>query len=481
MVLQLGQLTTFNTLFELQQFASSLAYSQVAEPQVYVDPTYQWISIGEQTLHLQNLRDGMQKLIQTAKDAYLCLSGDGAWVGLQTGLKVVDDLSNMRRGYSFLDEPPFRNEKHDFFLSLVERRRLGAVMVDGTWTWDHVAMRELLDTADRVWGHVIHALYVGAHLSTRVTQFLQHQIRNSDRPRNLFFQGKEGFLFTRYSKTTHLKGRDSCIPAFLPEPLRELLLVLLGSGFREAQAILAGVVYGEEARWLYRTYVSFTAIPTSWLRSPYLSYLCVANGKKITPEEFYRDLPKRNYQAFGCQWGAREFRQGMITLAHQFISPSESYACADNLLAEAADHSTEVDVGHYAVVHGTLPRVTNNQMNKHRWLAEEWGSLLGLGPFSPPEPVGIVRRKARSTKAPEADELAAQVSILVADAVMDRLATLGLTRSVIDTLCHAASRQSVLPGPEPPKFQPSIPSTSQVGWFPEEVRAFSKADEYVPS
>lgn len=428
-------------LFELQQFASSLAYTQVVEPQVYVDPAHQWISIGEQTLYLQNLRDGMQKLIQTAKDLYLCLSGDDAWVGLPIALKVIDNLSNMRRGYSFLDEPPFRSERYTFFLSLVERRKLGTFMADGTWAWDHVAVKEFLDSADRLWSYIIHALYVGAHLSTRVTQFLQHQIRNADRPRNLFFQGEEGFFFTRYSKTTHLKGRDSCIPAFLSEPLRELLLILLGSGFREAQAILAGVVYGAEARWLYRTYVFCIVIPTSRLSSFYISYLCVANGKRTTPEEFCRDLPKRNYETFSCQWGARDFRQGMITLAHQFISPNEIFVCADDLLAEAADHSTEVDVGHYAVVHGTLPRVTNNQMNKHRCLAEEWGSLLGLGPFPPPEPVGVVRRKTRSMKTPEANELATQVATLVVDAVMDKLTAIGLTRNTIDMLQHLFEMQ----------------------------------------
>ncbi|KAI9456768.1 hypothetical protein HD554DRAFT_2177923 [Boletus coccyginus] len=407
MVLRLGRQTPFNMLFELQQFMSSQAYGQEADPQVYVDPSYQWISIGKQTLHLQSLRDGMQTLIRTVKDLYVTLSGEDVWVGLPAGLKVIDDLSNLGRGYSFLEELPFRVEKHSFFLSLVQRQRLGTVMADGMWSWDHVAVREFLDSADRLWGYAIHALYVGVHLSTRVTQFLQHQIRNADRPRNLFFTGEEGFFFTRYSKTTHLKGRDSCVPAVLSEPLRELLLVLLGSGFREAQAILAGIEHGEEAQSLYQT------------------YLCVANGKRVTPDEFCRDLPKRNHEIFGCLWGARDFRQGMITLAHEFISPNQSFACADDLLAEAADHSAEVDVAHYGVVHGALPRVTNNDMNNHRWLAEEWGSLLGLGPFPPPEPVQAVRRKTRSTKEAEVNQLAAQVAAQVADVMMKRLADLG--------------------------------------------------------
>lgn len=239
-------------IFELQQFVSSLVYNQVADPHVYVDPKHQWISIGKETLHLQKLREGMQRLIQTVKDMYIELSGDSSWPGLPEPLSIVDDLSNTTRGYCFLEEEPFRWRMDSFFLSLVERRKLGTLTGPGQWAWDMVAVREFLERADRLWCHLVHALFVGVHLSTRVAQFLQHQLRNVDRPRNLMFQGEEGFFLTRYSKTTNLKGVDSCTPAILSQPLKELLLVLLGSGFREAQAILAGLEHGEEACWLYR-------------------------------------------------------------------------------------------------------------------------------------------------------------------------------------------------------------------------------------
>ena len=66
---------------------------------------------------------------------------------------------------------------------------------------------------------------------------------------------------------------------------------------------------------------------------------------------------------FRCGWGARDFRQGMITLACEFIAPDESFACADKVLAEAADHSRAVDVAHYAVVYSSLSHITNNDMN----------------------------------------------------------------------------------------------------------------------
>lgn len=232
--------------------ASALAYSQVLDPNVFVDPDREWISIGTETLRLDHLRSGVARLIQDAKAAFLHLSQQDHWPSMSE-LHLTDDLGKTDRGYSFLDEAPFSNRKHEFFLSSVQNWKLGSLSANGHWSWDEAAIKEFLRRSDRMWGHVIYALFVGTQLSTRVNQFLQIQLRNADRPRNLIFQGKEALLLGRYSKTTHTKGRDNCIPAFLAEPLRDLMLVLLGSGQRETQAILAGVIYGEEARSLYRT------------------------------------------------------------------------------------------------------------------------------------------------------------------------------------------------------------------------------------
>lgn len=239
-------------VWELQQVASALARSQVQDPDVFVDPAHTWISIGKETLHLDRLRSGMARLLQDAKTAFLHLVRQDQWPNISE-LHVVDDLGKADRGYSFLEEAHFSNRRHEFFLSAVQHWKLGSFSGNGDWSWDELAIKEFLHRSDKMWADVIYALYIGTQLSTRVRQFLQIQLCNADRPRNLIFQGKEAMLLGRYSKTTHMKGRDNCIPAFLAEPLRDLLLVLLGSGLREMQAILAGIVYGEESRTLYRT------------------------------------------------------------------------------------------------------------------------------------------------------------------------------------------------------------------------------------
>ena len=136
----------------------------------------------------------------------------------------------------------------------------------------------------------------------------------------------------------------------------------------------------------------------------------------------------------------------MITLGHEFISPNETFPCADELLAESADHSTEVDSSHYAVVHGALPRLSNNALSQHRWLSEEWSSLLGLGPHPPPEPVRVIRTRARSTTSLDPTVLALKVADLVSNTLMGKLEAVGITPNLIANLAQQRPMQAVPPG-----------------------------------
>ena len=125
----------------------------------------------------------------------------------------------------------------------------------------------------------------------------------------------------------------------------------------------------------------------------------------------------------------------MITLGREFISPNETFPnCADDLLAEAADHSTEVDLTHYAIVQGAVPRLSNSSLARHRWLAKEWSSLLGIGPQKPPEAMHARGTIAMSEKLLDARELAVQVSDMVTNAIMGKLAAIGLTAENIKKL-----------------------------------------------
>ncbi|KAG1835871.1 hypothetical protein F4604DRAFT_1944010 [Suillus subluteus] len=374
-VLRLGAPTTFNSIYEMQQYASSLAFNQKKEPNVYVDPEVESITIGTETMRMDKLREGIQGLLRDLKLRYTALTNSNFMLTRMPD-HVKDDLANTTRGYSFLSEEPFHKKRHSLFFFLVECYSLAMVDSSGRIAWNIPGIKALLGRTLRVWEPLYHLLYIATHISCRGTQFIDHQVCNADRHRNLFMGGNEMFILTGYSKTTGITDRDSCTPGFVPKDVAFWVLELLGGGLRTAEAILAGVAYGKEAEHLYRT------------------YLCVGGGERITSTKFSDNLKQWNHDYFDCRWGLRDFRQGAITMGREFISPEDSYDQADSILAESADHSTAVDLSHYAVVQGGAPRLSNNSMCKHRWLGDQWHSLLGLGPFPPPEAIRITKRNA---------------------------------------------------------------------------------------
>lgn len=121
-------------------------------------------------------------------------------------------------------------------------------------------------------------------------------------------------------------------------------------------------------------------------------------GSRIHPDQWYALFKQTNREVFQCAWGVRSFRQGAIAMAREFISASHAFTLADDLLAEGADHSTEIDHAHYGNIQGSIPELSNNAMEKHRWLGKEWHSFCGLGPFEPQEPIRRTRMRGGSAQ-----------------------------------------------------------------------------------
>jgi hypothetical protein len=251
-VLRLGRPTSFNIVYEMQQYASSLVFNQTREPNVYVDPDVQSITIGVHTMHMDKLRDGIQRLLQVSKSRYSALTNDIFMLKVVPE-QVKDDLTNSTRGYSLLSEDPFFKNRHNLFFYLVNHYNLAMVDNAGRLAWNIPGIKDLLRRSSCVWEPIYHLLYITTHISCRGTQFIDHKISNSDRHRNLFMQGMEMFLMTAYSKRTGITDRDSCTPGFVPKDIAFLVLEMIAGGLRTAEAILAGVAYGAEAEHVYRT------------------------------------------------------------------------------------------------------------------------------------------------------------------------------------------------------------------------------------
>jgi hypothetical protein len=203
-------------------------------------------------MQLKNLRDGINELFNEVERRYTTLT-KGNRIVKATPDDIIDDLTNTTRGYSFLSEEPFKQKAHSLFYFLVEEYGLAMVDSDGRIGWNIPQIKEFLRRSSYVWEPLYHLLFITTHISSRGTQFIDHQITNADRHRNLFVQLGEMFLLTTYSKTTSVTNHDSCTPGFLPKQVAYWVLEFLGGGLRNAESILAGIAYGKEVEHVYRT------------------------------------------------------------------------------------------------------------------------------------------------------------------------------------------------------------------------------------
>jgi hypothetical protein len=236
----------------MQQYASAMVFNQTRESNVYVDPGVESITIGTNTMHMQKLWDGIQKLIQVLKSRYAAFTNDNIVLN-RVPDQVKDNLTNTTRGYSLTSEEPFYKKRHGVFFYLVEHYNLAMVDNAGQVAWNIPGIKELLRRSLRIWEPLYKLLYITTHISCCGTQFVDHKVSNSDRHRNLFMQGSEMFLLTGYSKTTGITNCDSCTPGFVLKDVAFWVLEMLAGGLRTAEAILAGVVYGAKAEHVYRT------------------------------------------------------------------------------------------------------------------------------------------------------------------------------------------------------------------------------------
>ncbi|KAG1846662.1 hypothetical protein C8R48DRAFT_677762 [Suillus tomentosus] len=81
-------------LMDKDQDTDSVHSDDHEEPNVYVDPDVQSITIGVHTMHMDKLRDGIQRLLQVSKSRYSALTNDIFMLKVVPE-QVKDDLTNL--------------------------------------------------------------------------------------------------------------------------------------------------------------------------------------------------------------------------------------------------------------------------------------------------------------------------------------------------------------------------------------------------
>jgi hypothetical protein len=252
--ISLGQNTTFNMLYELQQYVSSMVFSQIQPPRLLWTPNFSSVMISGECLNLDKFRRGIQEVFAEVEVLFRGIRGNQALV-TKLPATFTDNLPNDRRNYSFLDHGPFTEHPHQLLIHLLgDKNQRYVSLVDQGLSWNIPALKLFLTKTGEINNLLSFLCFILPTMSTRITQFVDNKHRNDQRPRNLHMLGQEMFNLLRYHKMTNATGRDECIPAFYPPRLRDVMLEYLG-GIREVEEIFSRIVYGDEAANFYHKYV----------------------------------------------------------------------------------------------------------------------------------------------------------------------------------------------------------------------------------
>lgn len=254
--LQLGKCTTFNIVYELQQWLSAYVYAQRMPPSVTWDKEYKKVSINGKTLDLAKVTPGIDSLIKEFWTKYHDLVGPNLRADLLPSGGFADDMTNNKRGHSFLSTGTFSSKPDAILVHIMKEGQIAVTSREGT-SINKLQARQALNKSGEIIMILCILLYIIPRISTRLTQFLDMQLSNGDRLRNVMMLYKEMILLSQYDKTTNITSRDICEVSFVPPVLREMVLEVFAGGLRDAEVHLATAAYGPEVGALYRRSVSY--------------------------------------------------------------------------------------------------------------------------------------------------------------------------------------------------------------------------------
>jgi hypothetical protein len=230
----------------MQKVVSSMVYSQVCPPKLWWSDDLRKVTVDGKTLELDAFRSGIKTMLQDAWDLYGTISG-GRRFADKLPEDFKDDLSNDTHGYSFLSHRPFSTNPNGLLCHLVRDRALASVDGTGCLSWDMQALRCFFRACDKLNALLAVLTFILPSISTRVTEFVDHKLRNALRNRGLHMVTGEMFLLARYHKMTNATGSDICVPAFYPKQLQELTLEIFAGGLRECETVLAPALFGRDS------------------------------------------------------------------------------------------------------------------------------------------------------------------------------------------------------------------------------------------
>ncbi|KAK0440199.1 uncharacterized protein EV420DRAFT_1279273, partial [Desarmillaria tabescens] len=372
-----ASLSPYNMAVDYQRIASHLAYSQSSAPATRVSDDGLTIFYRAHNLYIPTWRAGLRQILDELKAELDSLIGD-ADAMLNIPDKIPDDWVNETRGYSWMKNTDFGVHEHALLRALMqdESSSFGKVDRNGKLIQDIAEYRKVLDRISHITWLLAVLCYTLPGQVSRASEFVEHKILNSTRPRTVFRDGKAIWLVIRRAKHENNIRKPVFCPSKVPPELctqLERFLIFV----RPLQRVLGAAVFGPKCIHLYD------------------EYLWVSKGKRITSEQFRDQFPKLLLKYCHAPIGVHDYRQFVVQISRTYLGSEiemDDEMETDSYAAQRG-HSVQTARRIYAPELGRLPSISSEALLRFSSASRDWWTVTGFMPGIPPKLPLLHRRQ----------------------------------------------------------------------------------------
>lgn len=362
-----GLTSPYNNCMDYQRFASALALNTNTAPTTRVNPDNDRITYMGKTFSVRSWRDGLNKLANEITQDLAILCADQEHL-MSKPIHVEDDWSNESRGYSWVNQATFFEDKLQLLKAmLLDSSSNLASIQNGILNFNAVQIWNFIHACDALNEKLALFALFTAGATPRGTEFLEHKYANSTRGRNLFMDEDQAlWIVARRTKIETQTRRET----FIPKKCHPFLTTFLTKYFtliRPTECALIDYLKGPQAAIIYSEYM--------WVKS----------GAKMTETYFYSIMDNFLDKYCNVKMNSRDYRQIHVELGRIFLgSEAEVDDEQMDILAEQAGHSASMAQLKYASEIGQLPCMSSDLVLRFGRISEAWWEITGFKPNTPP-------------------------------------------------------------------------------------------------
>ena len=380
--------STFNTLKSLKHCATSIVLNSPGMPRVW------WPDlVSFRVMYYEGNKvcfSDMPKLFALMEVDLVNIWEKSILLGLNIRTdygEVMDNLSNNKLGYSFLDHPKngFASQKDRLLLSILETPSLKSKFIldklgqDGKPIWNIFALREWLKSYSDFQCIEMLRIEMAAGSPARGTEItsIQFCVTLSRQSRGLYFMGKYLAMLCQYHKGSATTEEDKVIPHALDSLSADLLIqdLTIARPFAE---IAAYICFPNDKEMHYQ----------------YHNFLFVNNGNLFTTPQLSAKM--KHYTEIGLDYGftVSTWRHASASFRRKLCSRIDllvEHDAGNSITVMQSAHAQKTENGVYGLTLDNFVTVSEDLLPRFLEASCDWQYECGIVPGGYPLPYTQVK------------------------------------------------------------------------------------------